>query len=134
MNITQESPVVSNEIQEKCVQQVLDVVLDAPQSAMKLIHLFSSGYYARVLHIPRDTLIVAKKHKTQHYAVLVSGTMRILEGGVITEKSGVAPHTSKVGTQRIGYAVTDSVYMTVHKTNKTTLAEIEAEVISTQEG
>lgn len=115
------------------IDTLVAVTEKLPQVNVKVVHLFSKGYYARVLSIPADTLVVAKLHKTRHFYALVSGHMRILEGGAVHEVQGPTSGVSARGVQRVGHAITDSVFMTVHKTNKTTLAEIEAEVIATSE-
>lgn len=113
------------------IDELTGVTSELPQVKMGLVHLFSCGYYARVLKIPAGTLVVAKLHKTRHYASLVSGHMRILEGDVVLDKVGPTMQMSPVGSQRVAHAITDCVYMTIHKTNKTNLADIEAEVIAT---
>ena len=113
------------------IDDMIAVTEKLPQVKLELIHLFSVGYYARALKIPQGTLVVAKLHKTQHFSSLVSGTMRILEGDAVHTITGPTSSMSPVGSQRVGHALTDCVFLTVHKTNKTTLAEIEAEVIAT---
>ena len=80
-----------------------------------LKHTFSNGIYARELSIPAGGLIVGKVHKTQHHNFLLQGEIIVL-----TEEGGVsllqAPCTmvSEPGTQRVGYALTDTVWTAVH--------------------
>jgi len=80
-----------------------------------LKHTFSNGIYARELTIPAGGLIIGKVHKTQHHNFLLQGEIIVL-----TETGGVellqAPCTvvSEPGTQRVGYALTDTVWTAVH--------------------
>lgn len=103
--------------------------LDA--SDFEVIHHFAPGNYAREMLIPQGTVIVGKIHKHAHINVLSHG--RAL---VFTEQRGVqelrAPYTfvSDPGAKRSVLALTDIVWTTVHPTDKTDLAEIEAEVIA----
>jgi hypothetical protein len=54
------------------------------------------------------------------------------EKGMITLKAGDVVE-SKAGTKRVTLAVVDSIGITVHKTDKTDLDEIEAELIEPEE-
>ena len=86
-----------------------------------LKHSFSNGIYARELTIPAGGLIVGKVHKTQHHNFLLKGEIIVL-----TEKGGVkllqAPCTmvSEPGTQRVGYALTETVWTAVHSNESNT--------------
>lgn len=115
------------------INSLLEVTEKLPQVKLGLVHLFSKGYYARVLKIPAGTLVVAKLHKTRHYAALVSGSMRITDGDRVQDVCGPTASMSPIGSQRVGHALSDCVYMTLHKTQQTTLAAIEAEVIATSQ-
>jgi ribonucleotide reductase alpha subunit len=102
-----------------------------PQAKIKIVHLFSKGFYARVAKIPAGTVFVSKIHKTRHFHALVSGTIRLTNAyDEVKEYTGPHSGLTQIGTQRAAYTVTDCAFMTVHKTNKTNLLEIEDEVIA----
>jgi hypothetical protein len=102
-----------------------------PQAEIKLIHLFAPGIYARVAKIPAGTIFVSKIHKTRHFHCLVNGTIQLTNAyDEIKEYTGPHSGLTQMGTQRAAYAVTDCAFMTVHRTNKTSLREIEDEVIA----
>ena len=92
-------------------------------------HYFSGGMYCRKLFRPAGTVIVGKTHKFDHLFICVSGEiiawsetgMKRLKPGDVIE--------SKAGTKRVTFATVDSIGMTVHKTDKIDLDEIEAEII-----
>ena len=93
-------------------------------------HSFADGCYVREIFNPAGELLVTKIHKKEHPFFLMKGKMSILtEDGV---KHIQAPHhgITKPGTKRIIYTHTDCVFITVHATDKTDVAEIENEVIA----
>ena len=86
------------------------------QAELPLKHSFAPGVYAREMEIPAGTLLIGKIHKHRHHNFLMKGSIIVL-----TETNGVellqAPLmiVSEEGTQRIGYAVTDTVWTTIHE-------------------
>ena len=100
-----------------------------PQVELKTDHYFSEGMYCRKLFRKAGTLIVGKVHKKDHLFMCVMGEiiawtengMKKMIAGDIIE--------SKAGTKRVTLALTDAIGITVHKTDKTDLDEIEAELI-----
>ena len=86
------------------------------QTELPLKHSFAPGVYAREMEIPAGTLLIGKIHKHRHHNFLMKGSIIVL-----TEANGVellqAPLmiVSEEGTQRIGYAVTDTVWTTIHE-------------------
>jgi mannose-6-phosphate isomerase-like protein (cupin superfamily) len=100
-----------------------------PQQELPTEHYFSGGMYCRKLWRPAGTLIVGKAHKKDHFFICTTGEIIAWsEKGMVTLKAGDIIE-SKAGTKRVTLAVQDSIGMTVHKTDKTNLEEIEAELI-----
>jgi hypothetical protein len=104
-----------------------------PQVELKTDHYFANGMYCRKLTRPAGTLIVGKVHKKDHFFLCAMGEiiawtengMKKLCPGDIIE--------SKPGTKRVTFALSDAIGITVHKTDKTNLDEIEAELIEPDE-
>jgi hypothetical protein len=101
-----------------------------PQVDLQTEHYFSeSGMYCRKVFRPAGTLIVGKVHKHHHLFLCAMGEiiawtengMKRLQAGDVVE--------SKPGTKRVTLAVTDAIGVTVHRTDKTDLDEIEAELV-----
>jgi quercetin dioxygenase-like cupin family protein len=101
-----------------------------PQADLQTEHYFSeSGMYCRKVFRPAGTLIVGKVHKQHHLFLCAMGEiiawtetgMKRLQAGDVIE--------SKPGTKRVTLAVTDAIGVTVHRTDKTDLDEIEAELV-----
>ena len=124
-NIIEQMGIPSKEQIEKLQSEMAKM----PQVELETEHYFSGGMYCRKLIRPAGTLIVGKVHLKDHFFMCAKGEiiawsekgMKTLRAGDIIE--------SKQGTKRVTYAVTDSIGITFHKTDKTDLNEIEAELI-----
>jgi quercetin dioxygenase-like cupin family protein len=96
-------------------------------------HFFSDGMYSRRVFRKAGTLIVGKVHLKDHFFICTKGEiiawtekgMKKLSAGDIIE--------CKQGTKRVTLATMDSIGTTVHRTDKTDLDEIEAELIEPDE-
>jgi mannose-6-phosphate isomerase-like protein (cupin superfamily) len=100
-----------------------------PQAELPTEHYFSDGMYCRKLFRPAGTLIVGKVHKKDHFFLCASGEIIAWsEKGMVTLRAGDIIE-SKAGTKRVTLAVEDSIGVTFHRTDKTDLDEIEAELI-----
>ena len=84
-------------------------------------HSFAPGIYAREMFIPEGTLLIGKIHKHRHHNFLMQGSIIVLteEGGVKLLQAPLMI-VSEPGTQRIGYAVTDTIWTTVHENKDNT--------------
>lgn len=92
-------------------------------------HYFVPGMYCRKLWRQKGTLIVGKVHKAPHFFMCLTGAIVAWsDKGMVTLRPGDVLEC-KPGTKRVTLALDDSVGLTVHKTDKTDLAEIEAELI-----
>lgn len=106
--------------------------LDVGPASCPVQHHFAPGAYGREMTLPAGLVVVGKIHKHAHINVISKGRVQ-----VFTEQDGVlelaAPCTfvSSPGTKRVVHVLEETVWTTVHVTDKTDLAEIEREVIAT---
>lgn len=115
------------------IQRLQNELMVGPQVELKTEHYFNGGMYCRKVFRPAGTIIVGKIHKSDHLFMCTSGEIIAWsEKGMITLKAGDVVE-SKAGTKRVTLAVVDSIGITVHKTDKTDLDEIEAELIEPEE-
>jgi hypothetical protein len=111
------------------IERLQHEVMLMPQVEPVTENYFSGGMYCRKVWRPANTLVIGKVHKKDHFFICVKGEiiswsengMRHLKEGDVIE--------SKPGTKRVTFALTDAIGMTVHKTDKTDLDEIEAELV-----
>lgn len=96
----------------------------------KTFHHFTPGLYIRDLFLPASSLLATKTHKTQHPFMLTRGEV-LVYGSMDGPQHLIAPHfgITKVGSRRLFYAVKDSIWMTFHPTNFTSVDEIEKSII-----
>ena len=105
---------------------------DVGPASCPVKHHFAPGAYGREMTLPAGLVVVGKIHKHAHINVISKGRVQ-----VFTEQDGVlelaAPCTfvSSPGTKRVVHVLEETVWTTVHVTDKTDLAEIEREVIAT---
>jgi quercetin dioxygenase-like cupin family protein len=100
-----------------------------PQAELTTEHHFSLGMYMRKVFRPAGTLIVGKVHKEPHFFLCAKGEIIAwTESGIKRLQAGDVVE-SKPGTKRVTLAVTDAIGITIHRTDKTDLDEIEAELI-----
>ena len=118
-----------NYVSREQVERLQEQMAVMPQAELVTEHQFSPGMYMRKLYRPAGTLIVGKVHKEPHFFLCAKGEiiawtengMKRLQAGDVVE--------SKPGTKRVTLAVTDAIGITIHRTDKTDLDEIEAELI-----
>src|ERR1043166_6557165 len=109
-------------------------------SEYRLIHHFTPidpkygcCAYAREMFVPKGYVIVGKIHKHAHLNFLMKGKMSVASenGTQIVEAPMIM--VSQPGIKRAGYALEDSIWVTVHLTEhvgEEHLEEIEEEVIA----
>lgn len=105
-----------------------------PQYTPETTHYFADGMYCRSVWRAAGVLVVGKVHKREHFYMVVEGSVALVQDGVI-HKIYDAPAiiVSAPGTKRAVLALSDSTCLTVHRTDKTNLDEIEAELIEPDE-
>lgn len=101
-----------------------------PQYQPETKHYFYGGMYCREVFRHAGVLVVGAVHKKEHFYLIVSGTVAITDGdGNVQEVTGPHLFQSKPGTKRAVYAVTDTLCMTFHAIETTTVEEAEAELV-----
>ena len=111
------------------IERLQAEMIKHPQAELQTEHFFSPGMYCRRVFRQAGTLIVGKVHKAPHFFMCAKGEiiawtengMKKLQAGDVIE--------SQPGTKRVTLAVTDAIGITIHRTDKTDLDEIEAELI-----
>jgi hypothetical protein len=79
---------------------------------------------------PAGMLFTTQIHKVRHPFFILSGAARILtEEGIVTLTAPYQGFT-EVGTKRLMYILEDITWYTIHATNKTTVEEVEKEVLA----
>lgn len=114
--------------------RILDLeaaMMDLPQLEIKTTHHFCNGVYAREIFIPKGTVLTGKIHKTEHLNIVSQGKIAVYTEEGMSEIEAPCTIVSKPGTKRVGFALEDTVWTTIHPTNETDLQKLEAELICT---
>lgn len=93
-------------------------------------HHFAGGMYAREIFLPAGTIISGRIKKHEHISVISQGEVYEATENIKRHIKAPFTMTSAPGTKRLVYAVTDTVWTTIHKTDKTDLDEVEKELIA----
>lgn len=111
------------------INRLEGVLKTLPQLEIPTNHYTVQGLYAREIFIPAGTLLTGKVHKAEHLNIVSQGEILVwTEGGMRRIKAPcVLP--SYAGAKRVGLALADTVWVTIHATDKTDPAEIEADLI-----
>jgi hypothetical protein len=101
------------------------------QLPIEPVHHFADGLYAREITIPAGTILTGKVHSTEHLNIVSQGRIAVwTEDGM---KIVASPCTliSRPGTKRVGFALEDTVWTTIHANpeNLTDLAALELALI-----
>lgn len=111
------------------VNQFQHELAKLPQFEPRTEHYFANGMYCRKCYLPAGTLFVGKIQRHEHFFMIVQGWLDVYhEGGIVAMQEGTVV-VSSPGTRRIGVTYEDTIAVTVHRTDKTDLDEIEKEII-----
>ncbi len=100
-----------------------------PQIEIEPKHHHSHGLYAREILIKANTLLTGMVHLKDHLNFLMKGRILVWTEQGMRDLTAPQIIPSFAGTKRVGLALEDTIWVTVHATEKTNLAEIEAELI-----
>jgi hypothetical protein len=111
------------------ILRLQEALLQLPQVPLTTGHFFCNGMYIRILLIRKGCAIVGRVHKQEHFFMVLSGDISIANGEASVRFKGTScPLVSKPGVKRAGLAHEDTLVMTIHRTDKTDIAEIEEEI------
>lgn len=85
------------------------------QTPLPLKHHFAPGIYVREIFMPAGTVVIGRKHKTEHLNMIERGACYYVDDDM-RRHDLIAPctFTSKAGAQKVLYVVEDCVWKTVH--------------------
>lgn len=90
-------------------------MLESPlQIELKTTHHFAPGIYMREIFIPKGVTLTGKIHKTEHMNILSQGRLIVYTESGMKELTASTVVKSSPGIKRVGHALEDSVWITVH--------------------
>jgi hypothetical protein len=122
-------PVPGASLREK-IDALEALMLREPQVEIEPVHHFAQGLYAREITIKAGTLLTGKIHRTEHLNIISKGRIVVLTEDGMREVAAPFTMISRPGTKRVGFALEDTVWTTIHATTETDLAKLELELIA----
>lgn len=108
---------------------------ELPQIDAPPVHHFADGVYIRELVIPKDSLIIGKRHRHSTFNIILKGDISLYMGDnePVKRLTGPCIFVSEPGVKKMGFAHEETVFLNIHPTDKTDPEEIEAEFIITED-
>ena len=117
------------------IDSKIDALENAIRSDLEAVEVnvtdhFSKGVYAREIFIPKGSVLTGKIHKYTNLNIMSKGELSVLTDDGVIRVSAPFTIVSPPGTRRVAYAHEDTVWTTIHGTDKTDVDEIELEFIA----
>jgi hypothetical protein len=109
-------------------------ILECDQTEIDPVHYFCDGLYAREITIPAGTVLTGKIHSKEHINIISKGKIAVATEAGYKEIEAPATIVSMPNTKRIGYAIEDTVWTTIHANPACTedLEQLEQELIHSE--
>jgi len=95
-----------------------------------LKHTFADGLYIREIFMPKGQIISTGIHKKEHPYFVLQGDISVLTDQGIQRIKAPYHGITKPGTKRLIYMHEDSIWITVHATDKETPEEVLEDVVA----
>lgn len=120
----------SRVVDRSLINEITRKIEKMPHSEGEVTHRFTPGLYTRELLMFAGSNHLSKVHKTEHQFIISHGSCFVSENGEPAFMM-IAPYhgITKPGTWRQLFIIMDCIWTTMHPTNATTVAEVEAEII-----
>lgn len=105
------------------------VMLEMPQVEIPLRHVFADGLYGREILIPAGTMLTGKIHRKADLNFVLYGEIDVLTECGMKRVVGPCWFAGKAGAKQVGYAHTDTLWITVHATTNHDLETLEDEIL-----
>jgi hypothetical protein len=118
---------------ERQAVSLAQVILSLPPEQrveLETTHHFSPGVYTRTMKAPAGSIIIGHKHHTEFLNIVEKGVIQVCgNGDTVTLMEGDKV-TSRAGIRKVGLAMTDVVWTTVHEnpTNERDIDKLEAQL------
>jgi hypothetical protein len=112
------------------ILELEEIMRGMPQLDSEAKHYHLEGVYCRSLFMPAGSLATGKIHNRESIGILAQGTLRITNGDTSVVVTAPYITVDKPGVKRLAYAETDCTFITVHRSDKKTLDDLEDELVS----
>lgn len=103
----------------------LNALPESQQFVPEIRHTFLRGIYMREMFIPRGTVLVGKVHRLDCINLVSRGDISVMtEAGAVRVQAGHQA-VSPAGTQKVGFAHEDTIFINVFRTDATDVETID---------
>ena len=95
-----------------------------------LKHTFADGLYIREIFMPKGQIISTGIHKKEHPYFVLKGDISVLTDKGVERIKAPYNGITKPGTKRLIYMHEDSIWITVHATDKSTVEDVLNDVVA----
>ena len=95
-----------------------------PQVECPLTHSFAPGVYIREIYMPADTVVIGQVHKTEHFNIILKGSVRLIMNGKVHELQAPCTFASGAGVSKVLNILEDTIWQTIHA-NPENLTDVE---------
>ncbi len=107
------------------IEQLEAALLPLPQVEAPLTHRFAPGVYLREIFMPKGTLVIGQRHRTEHFNIVLSGKAKVMIDNKVELVEAPCVITSGVGVRKVLLILEDMRWVTVHPTDETDVATLE---------
>lgn len=99
---------------------------ELPKVDLPLEHFHPDGLYGRKIFMPAGTAVVSRVHARQHLTVALTGKARVIDqdGSEVMIEAPMV-WVTEPGTQRALHILEDSIWLTVHASDLTSVPDLE---------
>tara|TARA_R100001163_G_C5066982_1_gene205748 strand:- start:513 stop:1034 length:522 start_codon:yes stop_codon:yes gene_type:complete len=95
-----------------------------------LKHTFADGLYIREIFMPKGQVVTTGIHKQEHPYFVLKGDVSVLTDQGIQRIKAPYQGITKPGTKRLIYTHEDTVWITVHATEKESIEEVLKDILA----
>lgn len=125
-------PIIKKSPTSQDIRAFQEILFSFPQIDLDVRNHHSEGQYVREMRIPKGAYVIGKEHKTRHLNILTTGHMIVwsVHGRLdLSAANGPVIYESPAGVKKVGYALEDSVWLTLHPTDEVDQDRLEFQLI-----
>lgn len=115
---------LARQVSREKIERLEGYLQNVPQVDLQTRHYVSAGMYAREITIPAGTVLTGAAHKFDHINVCHGDIIVWTEEGM-KRLTGHFTMASRAGAKRVGLAIQDTVWTTIHRTDETDIEKLE---------
>lgn len=114
----------------KLIQDAENALLQLPQIKLEAKHYLCNGLYTRELWMPKGSAVTGKIHIKDHIVTIVYGDVTVRTDDDLVRYTGYQTFVGKGGSKRALLMHEDTLWLATHATDKTTVEECEATLVT----